>query len=67
MRRDTGEIISAKEAADLNRHLPGIAIHMTIEPTEKQEQKRKVGKYDPSPRGSGKKLKFCCLLPSSKR
>lgn len=61
MRTDTGEIISEKEAKELNEKSPGLAIPMTVEPTNKQLKRSYVGKYDPCPCGSGKKFKFCCF------
>lgn len=62
MRRDTGEIISEREAAEVNAKFPGMCIPMEIAPTPKQKFKHKVGRNDPCPCGSGKKFKQCCLI-----
>ena len=42
-------------------------VEMFLQPTAKQLRNGRVGKYDPCPCGSGKKFKWCCYKPASKK
>lgn len=64
----TGEIISMQEAERRNREFGlGTAVPMLIPPTMAQFKRRKVGRNDPCPCGSGNKFKRCCIRKGSIR
>lgn len=62
MRCDTGEIISEAEAIAINKLHPGLCVPIQVQPTERQMKRRKIGRNEPCPCGSGKKFKKCCLM-----
>lgn len=70
----TGDIIlpekfdKLKQALEDNDNIEELDYfkEMTIEPTQKQLKRMKVGRNDSCPCGSGKKFKKCCLVNKHK-
>lgn len=64
MNVETGEIISSDHLKDLLANDPNEAKkykEMKLPLTPTQIKRKKVGRNDPCPCGSGKKFKKCCL------
>lgn len=57
-----GRIYSAQQVAAMDEEKRAYMKEMQIEPTAKQMSKRRVGRNDFCPCGSGKKFKKCCLV-----
>ncbi|MDD5589101.1 MAG: SEC-C metal-binding domain-containing protein [Candidatus Nanoarchaeia archaeon] len=61
MNIETGEIISNDEYNNLDDLKKEKYIEMKVNPTRRQLKRKKVGRNELCPCGSGKKFKFCHL------
>ena len=62
----TGKIIAPDELEDILSHMDPdqrkYIKKMNLNPTARQQRKKKIGRNDLCPCGSGKKFKKCCLV-----
>lgn len=58
----TGRIYEAEQVETMPHERRQYMRQMEVPPTPRQLAKRRVGRNDPCPCGSGKKFKRCCLM-----
>lgn len=63
MDTQTGKIYTQEEVSTMVGLARKYMKPMDVEPTQRQLARKKVGRNDLCPCGSGKKFKRCCLVP----